>query len=68
MPDFFDSEKRLIRLSGLEDQLEAFSRTVDFGIFRSDQDMALAYVAAIKASDPVLLVKFLVTQRLNNLS
>ncbi|GCD53100.1 hypothetical protein NBRC3188_1797 [Acetobacter pasteurianus NBRC 3188] len=28
---FFDVEERLARLSGLGDQLEAFSRTVDFG-------------------------------------
>jgi len=27
---FFDVEERLARLSGLGDQLEAFSRTVDF--------------------------------------
>ena len=29
-PGFFDVEGRLARLSGLGDQLEAFSRTVDF--------------------------------------
>ena len=33
---FFDVEERLARLSGLGDQLEAFSRTVDFEVFRPD--------------------------------
>ncbi|GBQ15844.1 transposase [Acetobacter cibinongensis NRIC 0482] len=40
---FFDVEERLARLSGLGDQLEAFSRTVDFEVFRSDLNKALAY-------------------------
>ena len=35
-PGFFDVEERLARLSGLGDQLEAFSRTVDFDAFRPD--------------------------------
>ena len=35
-PGFFDVEERLARLSGLGDQLEAFSRTVDFEVFRPD--------------------------------
>ncbi|MDR6182247.1 hypothetical protein QE368_001089 [Asaia bogorensis NBRC 16594] len=29
-PGFFDKDERLARLSGLGDQLEVFSRTVDF--------------------------------------
>ena len=37
-PGFFDVEERLARLSGLGDQLEAFSRTVDFEVFRPDLD------------------------------
>jgi len=37
---FFDVEERLARLSGLGDQLEAFSRTVDFEVFRSDLNKA----------------------------
>ncbi|MDE7540378.1 IS5/IS1182 family transposase, partial [Gluconobacter sphaericus] len=35
-PGFFDVEERVARLSGLGDQLEAFSRTVDFEAFRPD--------------------------------
>ncbi|KXV29639.1 transposase [Gluconobacter japonicus] len=31
---FFDVEERPARFSGLGDQLEAFSRTVDFEVFR----------------------------------
>ena len=40
---FFDVEERLARLSGLGDQLEAFSRTVDFEVFRPDLEQVLAY-------------------------
>ncbi len=39
----FDVEERLARLSGLGDQLEAFSRTVDFEVFRPELEKALAY-------------------------
>ena len=39
---FFDVEERLARLSGLGDQFEAFSRTVDFEVFRPDLEKALA--------------------------
>lgn len=39
----FDVEKRLARLSGLGDQLEAFSQIVDFAVFRPDLEEALAY-------------------------
>ena len=38
---FFDVEERLARLSGLGDQLEAFSRTVDFEVFRPELEKAL---------------------------
>ncbi|MBF0853767.1 transposase [Gluconobacter wancherniae] len=69
---FFDVEERLARLSGLGDQLEAFSRTVDFETFRPDQEKTLAYSDGSKGGrplfDPVLILKILVIQTLNNLS
>ncbi|AFW00543.1 transposase [Gluconobacter oxydans H24] len=34
---FFEVGERLARLSGLGDQLKAFSRTVDFEVFRLDR-------------------------------
>ncbi|WP_429956004.1 hypothetical protein ACQW08_02885 [Gluconobacter japonicus] len=40
---FFDVDERLSRLSRLGDQLEAFSRTVDFEVFCPDLELALAY-------------------------
>ncbi|MFT9450490.1 transposase, partial [Gluconobacter japonicus] len=68
---FFDVEERLARLSGLGDQLEAFSRTVDFEAFRPDLDKTLAYSDGSKGGrppfDPVLMFKILVIQTLNNL-
>ncbi len=71
-PGFFDVEERLARLSGLGDQLEAFSRTVDFEAFRPDLDKTLAYSDGSKGGrppfDPVLMFKILVIQTLNNLS
>lgn len=71
-PGFFDVEERLARLSGLGDQLEAFSRTVDFEVFRSDLNKALAYSDGGKGGrppfDPVRMFKILVIQTLNNLS
>uniref|UniRef100_UPI000495D0AD IS5/IS1182 family transposase n=1 Tax=Kozakia baliensis TaxID=153496 RepID=UPI000495D0AD len=71
-PGFFDVEERLSRLSGLGDQLEAFSRTVNFEAFRPDLDTALAYADGSKGGrppfDPVLMFKILVIQTLNNLS
>ena len=39
----FDVEERLARLSGLGDQLDAFSRTVDFEVFRPDLEMSLTW-------------------------
>ncbi|WP_249202442.1 transposase, partial [Gluconobacter kondonii] len=69
---FFDVEERLARLSGLGDQLEAFSRTVDFEVFRPELEKALAYSDGNKGGrppfDPVLMFKILVIQTLNNLS
>ncbi|MEN3177633.1 IS5 family transposase [Gluconobacter sp. OJA] len=67
---FFDVEERLARLSGLGDQLEAFSRTVDFEVFRPDLEKALAYSdqGGRPPFDPVLMFKILVIQTLNNLS
>nr|WP_249201644.1 IS5 family transposase [Gluconobacter sphaericus] len=71
-PGFFDVEERLARLSGLGDQLEAFSRTVDFEVFRPDLEQALAYSDGSKGGrppfDPVLMFKILMIQTLNNLS
>ncbi|BCI69004.1 IS5 family transposase ISMac22 (plasmid) [Acetobacter aceti] len=71
-PGFFDVEERLSRLSGLGDQLEAFSRTVDFEVFRPDLDKALSYSDGRKGGrppfDPVLMFKILVIQTLNTLS
>ncbi|GBR51514.1 hypothetical protein GCM10007872_31600 [Gluconobacter sphaericus NBRC 12467] len=68
---FFDVEERLARLSGLGDQLEAFSRTVDFEVFRPDLEQALAYSDGSKGGrppfDPVLMFRILVIQTLNNL-
>nr|WP_249197414.1 IS5 family transposase [Gluconobacter wancherniae] len=69
---FFDVEERLARLSGLGDQLEAFSRIVDFEVFRPELEKALAYSDGSKGGrppfDPVLMFKILVIQTLNNLS
>ncbi|GBR00837.1 IS5 family transposase [Acetobacter oeni] len=71
-PGFFDVEELLARLSGLGDQLEAFSRTVNFEVFRHDLEKALAYADGSKGGrppfDPVLMFKILVIQTLNNLS
>ncbi|WP_249212885.1 IS5 family transposase [Acetobacter thailandicus] len=69
---FFDVKERLARLSGLGDQLEAFSRIVDFETFRPDLEKALAYSDGSKGGrppfDPVLMFKILLIQTLNNLS
>ncbi|MDE7538670.1 transposase, partial [Gluconobacter sphaericus] len=69
---FFDVEERVARLSGLGDQLEAFSRTVDFEAFRPDLEKVLTYSDRIKGGrppfDPVLMFRILVIQTLNNLS
>ncbi|WP_374195582.1 transposase, partial [Gluconobacter sp. P1D12_c] len=64
--------ERLTRLSGLGDELEAFSRTVDFEVFRPDLEKALAYSDGSKGGRPpfdsVLMFRILVIQTLNNLS
>ncbi|ARW48419.1 hypothetical protein NBRC3280_1603 [Acetobacter pasteurianus NBRC 3280] len=69
---FFDVEERLTRLSGLGDQLEAFSQTVDFEVFRPELNKALVYSDGSKGGrppfDPVLMFKILIIQTLNNLS
>ena len=69
---FLMLKQRLPQLSGLGDQLEAFSRTVDFEVFRPDLDKTLAYSDGSKGGrppfDPVLMFKILVIQTLNNLS
>lgn len=52
-PGFFDVEERLARLGGFGDQLEAFSRTVDFEVFHSDLDKALAYSDGRKGASAV---------------
>jgi len=71
-PGFFDVEDHLARLSGLGDQLEAFSRVVDFDAFRPDLEKALAYSDGSKGGrppfDPVFMFKILIVQTLNNLS
>lgn len=69
---FFDVEESLARLSGLGEQLEAFSRTVDFEAFHPDLDRALAYSDGSKGGrlpfDLVLMFRILVIQTLSNLS
>lgn len=71
-PGFFDVEEQLARLSGLGDQLELFSRTVGFEVFRPDLDKALVYSDGSKGGrppfDPVLIVKILLIQTMNTLS
>ncbi|WP_252348450.1 transposase, partial [Gluconobacter sp. P1D12_c] len=63
---------RLTRLSGLGDQLESLSRNVDFEVFRTDLEKALAYSHGSKGGRPpfdtVLMFKILVIQTLKNLS
>ncbi len=49
---FFDVEERLARLSGLGDQLEEFSRTVNFEVFRPELEKALAYSDGSKGGRP----------------
>ncbi|GEL54489.1 hypothetical protein ABO01nite_24960 [Asaia bogorensis NBRC 16594] len=71
-PGFFDVYERRARLSGLGDQLEAFSRTLEFEAFRPDLEKALAYSDGSKGGrppfDPVLMFKILGIQTLSNLS
>ncbi len=69
---FFDVDERLQRLSDLGDQLEAYAATVDFEIFRSSLEAALAYADGVKGGRPpydaVMMFKILVIQAQNNLS
>lgn len=71
-PGFFDVDERLKRLSDIGDQLEAFSRVVDFAIFRPELDAALRYGDGSKGGRPpfdtVMMFKVLVIQAQNNLS
>jgi transposase, IS5 family len=71
-PGFFDIDERLTRLSDLGDQLEGFRAAVDFELFRSDLDQALAYSDGVQGGrppfDPVMMFKILVIQATNNLS
>ena len=68
---FFDFDERLQRLSDLGDQLESYAATVDFEIFRSPLEAALAYADGVKggrpAYDAVMMFKILVIQAQNNL-
>jgi len=52
---FFDVKERPSRLSGLGDQLESFSRTVDFEVFRPDLDKAPAYSNGRKGGERHLI-------------
>lgn len=69
---FFEVDERLARLSDLGDQLEAFSRAVDFEQFGPDLEVALAYADGSKGGrpplDPVMMFKVLVIQTINTLS
>ena len=71
-PGFFDVDNRLKRLSDLGDQLEGFQTAVDFEIFRSELERALAYSDGVQGGrppfDPVMMFKILVIQASNNLS
>lgn len=50
---FFDVEERQARRSGLGDQLEVFSQTVDFSVFRPDLDKGRAYSDGSKGGPAV---------------
>lgn len=69
---FFDVDERLRRLSDLGDQLEAYASAIDFEIFRSDLDQAVAYRSGKQGGRPpfdvVMMFKILVIQSQNNLS
>ena len=72
LPGFFDLDDRLRRLSDIGDQLEAFSRVVDFEMFRPELEAALNYSDGAKGGrppfDPVMMFKILVIQAQNGLS
>jgi len=71
-PGFFDVDERLKRLSDLGDQLESYTGTVDFEMFRPDLEAALAYSDGAQGGrppyDPVMMFKIMVVQAHNNLS
>ena len=71
-PGFWDFEERLRRLSDLGDQLEAFSRVIDFEGFRKDLEAALSRADGSMGGRPpydcVLMFKVLIIQTVNNLS
>ena len=68
----FDVHNRLARLSEIGDQLEAFSRVVDFEVFRPELTVALNYRSGPQGGRPpfdaVMMFKVLVIQAVNNLS
>lgn len=67
---FLDVEERLAWLTGLGDQLEGYSRIVNFEVFCPDLDTALAYSDGSKGGrppfDPVQIIQILVIQTLTN--
>ena len=71
-PCFWDFENRLRRLSDVGDHLEAFSRVIDFEVFRGDLEAALSRSDGSKGGRPpydsVLMFKVLIIQTINNLS
>jgi len=68
----YESGHHRVGMSGLSDQLEAFSQIMDFEVFRPDLEQVLVYSDESKGGrppfDPVLIFKILVIQTLNNLS
>lgn len=71
-PGFFDIDERLARLSGLGDQLKAFSRAVDFELFRPELETALSHSDGSRGGRPpfdaVMMFMILVIQTINTLS
>ncbi len=69
---FFDVDERMARLSCLGDHLEAFSRAVDFELFRAELETALSYSDGCRGRRPpfypVMMFKILVIQTINTLS
>lgn len=65
-------DERLKRLSDLGDQLLAFTRAVDFEIFRPELTRALGYADGAQGGrppfDPVMTFELLVIQAANTLS
>jgi transposase len=69
---FFAVDERLQRLSSLGDQLECYTKAVDFELFRSELEAVLAYADGCKGGrppfDPVKMFKILLIQAQNNLA